>query len=108
MTLTSSPLTPSLEQKGDTLVLKGDISFDTVVDLLQKGISLINNLKTIHVDLGGLNQSDSSGLALCTAWIRAARQQKKDLLFLNTPSFMKDLMRIHELDSILPTEGSTQ
>lgn len=99
----SDPVTPSLELQDDTLLITGDITFNTVVALREKGVALIATLKKVQVDLKGLKQSDSSGLAFCTALVRTARNQKKDIRFLNIPSFMKALMHVHGLDSILPT-----
>lgn len=95
-------LQPSLEIKNDKMIVKGTIIFETVAAVSQQGIESIRQMKDIQVDLGQLVKCDSSVLALCIAWARAAYLQKKNLVFLNTPEFMKDLIRVHGLEKVLP------
>lgn len=98
----SSMNTAKLEIKNDTLSLEGSIGFDNVVFVWQSGLTLIEKVKNIKVDLQGLKHSDSSGLALLSAWVRAAREQKKEIMFIHTPDFMQDIFRVCGLDGVLP------
>lgn len=84
------------------MVVKGTIIFDTVVEIWKQGMDFIQRMQTIQVDLGQVVQGDSSVLALCTAWVRAAYFQKKSMVFLSMPEFMQDLIRVHGLDAVLP------
>lgn len=86
----------------DVLYLKGEISFSNIKEVQIKGAALMDTLATIRVDLSGLTYSDSSGLALLTAWIRTAKIQHKDIIFCNMPQFLADLGRVSGLDAILP------
>jgi ABC-type transporter Mla MlaB component len=97
---------PSIDAGFDehTLVVDGDIRFENVVDICERGIVLMKTLKSpVMINCGGLINCDSSSLALCTAWVRAAVAQKKKIVFVHIPSFMQDLIRVHGLDTLLPT-----
>lgn len=86
------------------VMLAGEINFDSMLNVYEKGIESIRLNHTIIVDLQGIEQCDSSCLVLCTAWLREANSQNKSLVFVNVPSFMQDIMRVYGLDSILPIE----
>ncbi len=88
--------------KSNVIVLNGVVHFENVESLWRQGLALMNSLQDIQVDLKGLSQSDSSGLALLTAWVRAARAQDKKIVFTHVPSFMQDIVRVCGLDGILP------
>jgi anti-anti-sigma factor len=94
----------TVELKNNTLFVSGAIEFDNVVVLSQQGAALINNSqekKEIKVDLGALKQSDSSGLALLTGWVRLSQEQNKTMIFMNMPSFMKDILNVCGLEGVL-------
>ena len=89
--------------QGNKVVVEGALHFDNVSSLSEEAICLFAGFpKTIRVDLSCVTQSDSSGVALLLAWTRAAIQEKKKLVFIEPPAFMRDLCRISELDDILP------
>lgn len=91
-----------LKREGDVLKPEGDLYFETVVGLWQQGVSQIQNMEHIQVDLSALHHCDSSVLALCSAWTREAYTKKKSIVFLNFPAFIKNLIRVHGLDNLLP------
>lgn len=86
----------------EALMVKGIINFDNVVKACQEGSRAISGLKEVHVDLKELEKSDSSGLALLTAWVRAAKDQNKSIQFRNIPAFMYNIIRVCGLDGVLP------
>lgn len=95
----------TLDVKNNTLFVVGAIDFNNVVLLWQQGIACINTLKEvkeIKVDLKGLKQSDSSGLALLTGWVRVSQEKNKAIMFMNMPSFMRDVLQVCGLESVLP------
>jgi len=93
-----------LQIQDNTLFVTGQIQFDTVMPLYQESQTLISLMKQIIIDLKNLEHCDSSGLALCTAWMRIAESQNKSLHFTNVPSFMQDLIRVYGLESVLPIQ----
>lgn len=95
---------PSFNIENQTLKITGHITHDFVVKLWKQGLHAIQTISntTLYVDLTGLLQSDSSSLALWSSWMRAALRQGKTLYFINIPAFMQDLIRVHELQTLLP------
>ena len=95
----------TLEVKNNTVFVSGAIDFDNVVLLWQQGIALIDALKEakeIKVDLKALKESDSSGVALLTGWVRVTQEKNKTILFMNMPSFMQDILQVCGLEDVLP------
>jgi anti-anti-sigma factor len=95
----------TLEIKNDTVFVSGAIDFDNVVLLWQQGVALIETLKEtkeIKVDLKALKESDSSGVALLTGWVRVSQEKSKTILFINMPSFMQDILQVCGLEDVLP------
>lgn len=91
-----------LEVNDDTLIVGGEIYFDNVVAAMELGLQYMQPKDSIKIDLSGLKHCDSSSLALCSAWVRARRRQKKEIVFIHLPPFMYDLIRVHGLDLVLP------
>lgn len=91
-----------LQVQGESLLLTGDVFFENVMNICDQGCILMNNMKKIKVNPSGLKQFDSSVLALCIEWLRWARAQQKELTFVNLPTFMQDLVRVHGLEGVLP------
>jgi phospholipid transport system transporter-binding protein len=58
----------------------------------------------ILVDLGGVGESDSAGLALLIEWLRAARQGGRAIRFANVPAQIEALARISEVEDLIGGE----
>lgn len=86
----------------ETIMIGGTIHFENVIEVHRKGVDLMNALDEIHFDLREVKQSDSSGLCLLTAWIRAAKRQDKSISIHGLPQYLSDLGRVSGLDAILP------
>lgn len=93
---------PELSGDEKTLILSGIVTHHNVKKVWQRGLDKIKNMvNPFSIDLGGLTQCDSSGLAICTAWSRAAYQQQKKVEFINVPVFLKGLFRVYGLETVL-------
>lgn len=55
----------------------------------------------VHIDLSGVTESDSAGLALLLEWLRIARQRKLAVHFANVPAQVAALARISEVEALL-------
>jgi len=84
------------------LCVSGKVDLSNVTSACALGKLLIKNLSVVKVDLFGIEQADSSSLAMLVDWLREARSQHKDIIFLNMPQCMLDLERVCGLDLILP------
>lgn len=87
------------------LCVSGKINLTTVQNACAMGRLLIDTLPTVRVDLSGVEEADSSSLAMLLDWLRKARSQHKDIVFLNMPQNMLDLGRVSGLDLILPVNN---
>jgi phospholipid transport system transporter-binding protein len=60
----------------------------------------------IYVDLAGVSESDSSGLALVIEWLRLARQRGQRMRFANLPKQLLALARISEVEELIQPEAA--
>lgn len=84
------------------LSLEGELSFETVVQLLGEIRRLLDKDTEIRVDLQGVSRADSAGLALLVEWMRIAKELGKSIQFLNIPQQMLAIARVSGLDQVLP------
>lgn len=89
---------------GGRFRLTGVLDATTVTDLLKHSPARFSGLQGIEIDLGGVAESDSSGLALLIEWLRTGRRDGQQVKFLNIPSQIAALASISEVDDLL--EGS--
>ena len=82
--------------------LNGVLGFDTVAGALQRSEELFDDHPRIEIDLGGVENTDSAGLALLVEWAAWARREGRKLVLNNVPSQALALARISEIDRILP------
>lgn len=55
----------------------------------------------LHIDLSGVQESDSSGLALLLEWLRIGRQRKQNVRFASVPAQIAALARISEVEALI-------
>jgi phospholipid transport system transporter-binding protein len=98
---------PVLQRKNaNTYCLLGELNFETVPVLWQQSQKAfqIREQSLISFDLGGVTQSDSSGVALLLAWMRSFRQRSQAIEFIHFPSQMLAIIRLAGLETILPIQ----
>ena len=66
-------------QEGEPARVNGVLHFTTVTALLRSGSEAIANGRAAIIDLAGVKDSDSSGLALLIEWLSIARAERKSL-----------------------------
>jgi phospholipid transport system transporter-binding protein len=87
-------------------VVTGVLGFDTVKSLLETSrTQFAGAAEQLEVDLAGVTQSDSAGLALLIEWLKFAGQAGKRIRFTRAPDQLRSLARISELEEILPIGG---
>lgn len=87
--------------------VSGVLDATTATDVLEQSESRFSEASNIDVDLGGVGESDSAGLALLIEWLRAARQSGKKIHFANVPAQIEALARISEVEDLLGTPAAT-
>lgn len=87
----------------EKVLLKGDISFETVIEALKINIfprDLAD--KPLCVDFSGVEYADSSGLALMVDWLRQAKKRNIEIKFIHIPKKLIALAEMSNLEQVLP------
>jgi phospholipid transport system transporter-binding protein len=79
----------------------GVLHFTTVTALLRSGSEAIANGRAAIIDLAGVKDSDSSGLALLIEWLSIARAERKSLRYENIPVQLHQLARLSDVEELL-------
>ena len=98
----SSVLAAQFEmQEGDRSRVLGVMHFTTVTALLHVGTDAIANGRAAVIDLSGVKDSDSSGLALLIEWLSIARAGSRSLRYENIPAQLRQLARLSDVEELL-------
>ena len=82
----------------------GSLVFSTVRALLPAGSEAIENGRAAVIDLAGVTDSDSSGLALLIEWQSVAKHARRTLHYENVPSQLLQLARLSEVGELLTAD----
>ena len=100
--MSSAVLTADFEmQDGERAKVNGVLHFTTVTDLLKSGSEAIADGRAAVIDLSGVKDSDSSGLALLIEWLSIARAATKSLRYENIPTQLHQLARLSDVEELL-------
>jgi phospholipid transport system transporter-binding protein len=86
---------------GERSCVNGVLHFTTVTGLLGPGSEAIANGRATVIDLAGVKDSDSSGLALLIEWLSVARAAKRNLRYENIPAQLHQLARLSDAEELL-------
>lgn len=92
---------------GDRFRVTGQLDATSVVGVLRDSRGQFGESKEIDVDLGGVTESDSSGLALLLEWLRVSRVAERVIRFHNLPPQISALARISEVEDLFASFGET-
>ena len=84
------------------LIVRGDLTVDTVGYLRKLAIKQIANQKEAIFDLSEIAKSDSSALALFLALIRYANSVSKSIRFLEIPEHLLAVAQLCGIKDALP------
>lgn len=87
--------------EGERSRVNGVLHFTTVTALLRTGSEAIANGRAAVIDLAGVKDSDSSGLALLIEWLSIARAERKSLRYENIPVQLHQLARLSDVEELL-------
>jgi phospholipid transport system transporter-binding protein len=98
-------LTAELEHTGEgSLAIRGELDFHSVTDIWDAILKLSPETARLDIDLANVQRSDSSGVALLVEWLRLTRSRQQKIRFVNTPEQMRAIIRVAELDRLLPLD----
>lgn len=83
--------------------VSGVLDAVTVPGLLRESVQRMFTASgaELQIDLGGVKESDSAGLALVLEWLRQARHRSQKIRFANVPRQIAALARISEVDALV-------
>lgn len=84
-------------------VVRGPLTFETVTGVLRASEGLFaNSGEPMRIDLSGVTESDSAGVALLVEWLSRAAAKQRPITFHNAPESLLAIARISEVDKLLP------
>ena len=96
------PEAAALETTGEGRVrVAGSLGFPTVKALLPQGTDLIDRGQAFVIDLAGVTDSDSAGLALLIEWLSVAKRAGRPLHYDNMPAQLHQLANLSEVEALV-------
>jgi phospholipid transport system transporter-binding protein len=85
-----------------TFRLDGPLTFDSVPALRPLGLALLGTAGgALTIDLQGVPQADSAGLALLIDWLAMARSQGARLHYVGVPETLHALAELSEVGALI-------
>jgi ABC-type transporter Mla MlaB component len=89
-----------IRREGRRITLSGPVTLANAARVLEEGRQhFAEGVRT--VDMGEVTELDSALLALALAWLRDARQGKRELSFANVPEALQTLSRLYGVEDLL-------
>ncbi len=82
--------------------VEGVLDFDSVVSLLAESERMFSGRKQLVLDLSGVREANSAGLALLLEWLEMARRRDLTLHFRKLPDSLKRLAKLTNSSGLLP------
>jgi phospholipid transport system transporter-binding protein len=90
-----------IRREGRKITVSGPVTLANAARVLEQGRQhLAEGART--VDFGEVSEMDSALLALALAWLREAREAKRELTFANVPEALQTLSRLYGTEALLP------
>ncbi len=94
--------------EGGRFRLSGCFGFETAGPLLERGDTAFRPHAHVELDLSGVSDADSAGLAVLLAWVERARSRGHTLRYTGLPAQLVGIARISEVESLLRAAESPQ
>lgn len=91
----------TVSHSGDTVSLSGALNFVSAPETLEAVSSLIRVNNTLNVDLSGVVESNSAGLALLIEWLAVARREGHSVTFHHIPDSLHQLAGVCQVDGLI-------
>jgi phospholipid transport system transporter-binding protein len=89
------------DQGGGRFTLSGRMAFDTAGQILRESEGPFQEHTRIEVDLSGVDETDSAGLALLLEWITWANHTVREIRFTEMPEKINAIAKTTEVDHLL-------
>ena len=92
----------TLDDLGDgRFSLAGEMTFDTAERILKASEQPFEAHTQLEIDLSGVTESDSAGLALLLEWVTWANHTVREIRFDGMPQRVLDIARTTEVERLL-------
>ena len=91
---------------GERSRVVGSLEFATVAKLLPLGTAAIESGHASVIDLAGVTDSDSSGLALLIEWLSVAKGAGRSLRYENMPAQLHHLAGLSEVEGMFSSASA--
>jgi phospholipid transport system transporter-binding protein len=93
--------------RGDgTFEMSGRLTFQTVPQFQAHAATLFQGgAQPVTIDMRGVTQADSAGLALMIEWLQMARNERRKFAFANIPEQVSELIRVNGLQQMFGLEN---
>jgi len=92
----------TLEDLGEGhFTLSGEMTFDTAERILRKSEEPFEAHTQLEIDLSGVTQSDSAGLALLLEWVTWANHTVREIRFTGMPERVLAIAKTTEVEGLL-------
>jgi len=81
--------------------LTGAMTFDTVEDILRASEEPFEEHTQLEIDLSGVTDSDSAGLALLLEWVTWANHSVREISFKDIPEKIQAIAKTTEVEPLL-------
>jgi anti-anti-sigma factor len=87
---------------GPAVRLDGAVDFENFATVRADVEQVIEDEATVSVDLSGLNEANSLKVALLLAWFRAANRREGEVVFVDAPRDLRNIIDFSGLTELLP------
>ncbi len=92
----------TLEDRGEgRFALSGEMSFDTAERILKESEAPFEEHTQLEIDLSGVTESDSAGLALLLEWVTWANHTVREVTFTGLPERIMAIAKTTEVERLL-------
>jgi phospholipid transport system transporter-binding protein len=91
----------AIREDGDRLFVSGSLTIPQAARLLRAGVQFAGSRDALF-DLAGVEQIDSSGIAVILGWLRAATAAGRTLKVANAPESLRSIAKLYGVEEILP------
>ena len=90
-----------VEEVPGRYALSGAFGFATARRILAEGSAAFADHPSVVVDLAGVTQADSAGLAVLLEWVTWAHREGREIRFQQIPRAIRAIARISEVEGLL-------
>jgi phospholipid transport system transporter-binding protein len=91
-----------IELSGDRLRVTGPMTIESAAALMAAGEAAVHSGSASVIDLSGVDDADSSALAVLFGWLRAAGEKGGGLSIVDAPAGLRSLATLYGVADLLP------